>query len=333
MKSISELRQDIVSGDWVVIATGRAKRPDEFAAHTQLSFRQPKKTCPFEDLSGRMVVRHALHGEAGDRDWWVAVIPNKYPAFGKGTRGETHAAGPYQWTEGIGFHEVVVTRDHGRSIALMSVEEVEALLRAYQERYRELAKDTGVKYISIFHNHGRLSGATIAHPHSQIIAIPVIPPDVGRSVKGSAAYFHHHKKCVHCVMIDFEMKARERIIYENDHCVIVAPYASKTAFEMRIFPKNHRAHFEKISVAELRGLADGLQKALGKLAQGLRNPDYNFFLHTAPMGIYEEFHHYHWHFEILPKTAIWAGFEIGTGIEISTITPEAAARFLHTIKL
>ena len=341
-KSISELRQDAVSGDWVVIATGRAKRPHDFLQEKRPTFRTPKESCPFEALHPDALIVFSRGQKREKAQWWVEAISNKYPAFapleksltGLGKRGcaSFYAAGPYRWTEGIGFHEVVVTRDHTRSIAEMSDEEVEMVIRAYQERYRALQKEDCIEYIAIFHNHGRLSGATIAHPHSQIMALPVIPPAVGRSLKGSSEYFRSNHSCIHCAVIKHELGAASRIIYENESCVALAPYASKTAFEMRIFPKAHSAHFEKIQDAERAGLAAALRVTLAKLRKGLNNPDYNFFLHTAPAADKKEYDHYHWHIEILPKTAIWAGFEIGTGIEISTISPESAAAFLKSIK-
>lgn len=332
-KTISELRQDIVSGDWVVIATGRAKRPHEFLKQKRPPFGQPPKSCPFEKLSEDALSVYSLDGEKRKDNWWAEVIPNKYPAFGRGVCSLFHRVGPYQWTEGVGFHEVVVTRDHERSIAEMSTEEVELVLRAYQDRYLAIRKDECVEYVSILHNHGRLSGATISHPHSQIVAVPVIPPDVGRSIKGSASYFHEHKTCIHCLTLQYELKAKKRVIYENEGFAAVAPFASKTAFEVRIFPKKHRPHFEEIEAGERMYLAEVLRMSLAKLFKGLKNPDYNFFLHTAPTGDSQEFHHYHWHFEILPKTAIWGGFEFGTGIEISAISPETAAKFLRDTKV
>lgn len=326
-KSTSELRRDIVSGDWVVIATGRARRPHDFLRQRRESFRQSKKTCPFESLHGNSLSVYSMDGK-----WWVETIPNKYPAFDKGVCALFHKKGPYQWGDGLGFHEVVISRDHDRSIAEMQDQEVELVIRAYQDRYLALAGDTCVEYVSIFHNHGRLSGATISHPHSQIVAIPVIPPDVARSIKGSADFFHKNKTCVHCLTLRYDLKSKERLIYENEHFAVLAPFASKTAFETRILPKKHQPHFENILSQERMALANALRVALAKIFRGLKNPDYNFFLHTAPIGGLKEFHHYHWHFEILPKTAIWAGFEIGTGIEISTIAPETAAKFLRGVR-
>lgn len=367
MKSISELRQDIVSGDWVVIARARAKRPHDFFAQKKTDFNQPKRTCPFEklaedallvypvressdfrikDFDGRISVRgvkgkverfsngvNSADGAGKKERWWVEAIPNKYPAFAKGVCAVFNRAGIYKWTEGAGAHEVVVTRDHTRAFDIMTDEEAELVVRAYQDRCHVLKEDECTRYISIFHNHGRMSGASISHPHSQIIALPVVPPDVGRSIKGSREYFREHKKCVHCVVLKFEQQEKARVIYESNRFIVIAPYASRSAFEMRIFPKAHSAHFEEMDGGERREFARALRIALAKLARGLNSPDYNFFLHTAPVKDRKVHGHYHWHLEIVPKTAIWAGFEIGTGIEISTIAPEDAAEFLRKIKL
>lgn len=332
MKTTSELRQDLVSGDWVVIATGRGKRPHDFLKQKAPPFHQSKSACPFEKVGSEQIASYSVSGGSSKAPF-VFVVPNKYPAFGKGLCAVFHKVGPYQWTEGIGAHELVITEDHDRSVALFSDTETELLIHAYQDRYRALKNVECIEYVSIFHNHGRLSGATVAHPHSQIIGIPVIPPDVGRSLQGSARYFHEHKKCVHCRMLDFERAAKNRIIYENDLFIVVAPFASKLAFEIRIFPKAHQPYFELISHSERPAFANALRVVLAKLFRGLRNPDYNFFIHTAPTAGGKEFHHYHWHLEILPKTGIWAGFEMGTGIEISTIAPESAAEFLRKVKV
>lgn len=332
MKSISELRQDLVSGDWVVIATGRSKRPNDFIIPKRAAFAQPKSTCPFEKRFSNAHVVYAQDGKAAGSDWWVQTIPNKYPAFDKGICAVFNKKGPYTVTSGAGAHEVVITADHTRSFAAMTDQEVALVVRTYQDRFRMLQDDNCVKYISLFHNHGRLAGASLSHPHSQIIAIPVVPPDVASSLEGSERYFAKEKKCVHCIMLKYDLKDKDRLIFESEHFASVAPFASRTAFELRIFPKSHQARFEDTAPDELADFGRMLRISLAKLYRGLKNPDYNFFLHTAPVKNSHSYGHYHWHFEILPKTAIWAGFEIGTGIEISTIRPESAAAFLRKIK-
>lgn len=329
ISSSSELRRDLVTGDWIVIATRRALRPHAFIAQGKHE-EDPRDTCPFEDpeKSGNEPPLFLLPQNAGS-DWRVQVIPNKYPAFSPAGECQVpRAFGPYEVIDGRGFHEVVITRDHSKHFALFSREEAEQVVRTYQERYAVMKNDPCVTYIAIFHNHGRTAGATLTHPHSQIIALPIVPPDVRRSLQGSADYFERNKQCVHCVMIEWERKDKERIVFENDTFVAFCPFISRTAFEIRIFPKHHDAHFDHMMSEHYGDFADALRHSLGALHETLENPAYNFFLHTAPLDG-ETYEHYHWHMEIVPKTAIWAGFELSTGIEISTLTPEQAAGFLR----
>ncbi len=331
MPSASELRFDLVSKDWVVIATGRAKRPGAFAESKRQLFNQPESDCPFchlpEATNGEKVLltyykkspETATKPEAATKnDWSVMVIPNKFPAFAKGDSLNERAVGPYSVMDGVGFHEIVVTRDHRRQMAEFSTEEVDEVLNIYQERYLELMNEKFVNYVSIFHNHGREAGATVSHPHSQIIAIPVTDPDLRSSLDGSKRFMETQGKCVHCAVLEWEREACSRVIYENEKFIVVTPFASRVSFETRIYPKEHKAYFERIKEDEKIHLADALRVALYKIFKGLNDPAYNFFLHTAPCDG-KNYDHYHWHFEILPKTATWAGFELGTGIEMSAV--------------
>lgn len=334
-QSISELRQDIVSGDWVVIATGRAKRPYAFIREKKERWYQSKSNCPFENpqMSGNEKPLFVLPKSRLIKDWWLQVVPNKFPAFGPSRLCPPETRyGPYTRMDGIGFHEVIITRDHNRSIALFSQDEAECVIRAYRERYLALMNQNCVRYISIFHNSGKGAGATIYHPHSQLIAIPVIPGDVWDSLHGAKKFFRKYKRCAHCKMIDWDLKTRERIVYENESFITVCPYTSRSAFSMVISPKTHSVCFEMTSETDLKLLAEALRISLKKLYKGLKDPAYNYFIHTVPSKGETDYHFYHWHLEIIPKTTIWAGFEIGTGIEISSIRPEDAAAFLRKQK-
>jgi len=331
----SELRMDLVSKDWVVIATGRARRPETFKKNGKPKQIIPKKGCPFCDLGNQeKPVLAFLNGrkisvEKGiPKKWTTIVIPNKFPAFARSDNLNERAEGPYQLMDGVGFHEVVVTADHEKQIAKFSKEETKEVIDVYQERYLDLMNEKFVHYISIFHNNGYEAGASVAHPHSQIIAIPTTDPDIQASLKGSFQFSQAQKKCVHCAMLAWEMEQKTRIIFENKDFLALAPFASRVAFEIRIYPKEHHAYFERITDAEKWSLAETFNVAISKLYKALNDPPYNFFLHTAPCDG-KNYDHYHWHFEILPKTSTWAGFELGAGIEISTIEPEKAAEFLR----
>lgn len=344
-KSLSELRRDLVTNDWVLIATGRAKRPHAFVKVKREKFYQSKESCPFENPqkstnADPLLVydkkgRRKTHDEwkKNPNNWFLQVIPNKFPAVSAGTCDESHEEGPYFVMDGVGFHEVIITKDHKKQAAEFSQKEIEILVRAYKERYLALKNQNCVRYISIFHNHGKESGASLSHPHSQLIAIPMIPQDVGRSLVGSKKYYDSHKRCVHCVMLEWEVVDKKRIVFENELAIAFCPFISRAAFEVRVFPKIHSPAFEQINEKEMKKFTEVLRVSLAKIYKGLKDPAYNFFIHTAPVENTDDYHHYHWHIEILPKMGTWAGFELGTGIEISAIEPEKAAEFLRKVKI
>lgn len=323
-----ELRQDIVSGDWILLAKSRAKRP-----HTELfppspqNF-TPKRTCPFENprKAGNKII--ASYPE--EANWFAQVIANKYPAvITNGTEAcpIPYAVGAYRKAEAAGFHDVVVTRPHERSLGEMTVKEGLLVARAWQDRMRFLKEQPCVDYILIFHNHGKHSGASISHPHSQIITTPVVPPDVSRSLAGARRFFEEKKQCVHCVIIAEEMREKKRVVYQNDRFFVFAPFASRVNFELRVMPLAHETRFEDITSSEQTLFVEALLKALATLYKKARNPSYNFFIHTTPPR--EKSDIYHWHLEILPKTTTWAGLELGTGLEAIVVAPEDAAALLR----
>ena len=262
------------------------------------------------------------------KNWTTIVIPNKFPAVLPSETLNQRTKGPYQIMDGVGFHEVVITRDHQRDMSQFSIEEIKEVIDVYQERYLELMKKKFVNYISIFHNHGEEAGASISHPHSQIITTPLIDADLQKALLNSEKFFKEKGSCIYCLMNNWEREVKKRIVFENKNFLVLCPFASKAAFEEIISPKKHRAYFEKITTEEKWDLAEAFQKALSKLYKGLHRPAYNFYLHSAPSDG-KKYPFYHWHWTILPKTAIPAGFEIGTRMEISTIEPEKAAEYLR----
>ena len=330
----SELRYDVVSEDWVAIATGRAKRPETFKKKTKKK-KELSKPCPFCNIEtqekptlifskGKKVFSDSI-----PKDWSTIVIPNKYPAFTPSNSLNKRKEGEfYQIVDAVGFHEVLVTRDHKKHMAQFSVKEIKEVLDAYQDRYLDLMRYSFVNHVSIFHNHGAEAGASVVHPHSQIIAIPLIDVDLRRALSNSQKYFKKHKECIYCLMNDWEKKVKKRVVFENKHFLVICPFASKTAFQIIISPKKHLSYFEKITEEEKESLAEAFKKGLGKMYKGLNNPSYNFYLHSAPCDG-KKYDYYHWHWTILPKTALQAGFELGTQIEILTIKPEQAAEYLR----
>lgn len=329
---MSELRQDLVSGDWIIMAPERERRPHALVKKGAKKRKaEPKKGCPFEPNvlkdSGNWPPI-SIYPPNSDTNWKVLVVPNKFPALRHSpscTIPFTH--GPHNIKTGAGVHELVVTRDHDKTIADLGVSEALDILKVMQERYKEMAKDGCNIYTSTWYNWGPGAGATVYHPHYQMLTMPIIPPDVAHSLSGSKKYFETYRRCVHCVMLAFDLKEKKRVIEKNEHAIAFTPYVSRSPFEVRIFPLKHYPHFEKTPDADLRAVAAILRSALKRMRKYLGDPDLNFFIHTAPLkdGKYD---YYHWHIEIIPKITILGGFELSTGVEINVVDPEKAAQIL-----
>ncbi len=320
----SQLRQDLVSGDWIVIAPKRAARPHDLKERV-VRKRASVRGCPFENPRTMDHTEPII--EVSDRKGWsLIVIENKFPAFvHRDVCTAIGKRGPYAVTDGVGHHDLVITRDHHRDFPDLSVRDAEAVFRAFQDRYLMLMNDECLAYVSMFHNWGPKAGASVYHPHYQIIAIPVVPPDFDHSLRGSREFAKKHRACVHCAMVGWERTEKIRIIFENRGAIAFAPFVSRTAFEVRIFPKRHLPFFENTPERDLADVVQALQASLRMIRRGLGDPDYNFFIHTAPIRDKKRYESYHWHIEVLPRVTIPAGFEQGTGIEINPVDPDRAA--------
>jgi UDPglucose--hexose-1-phosphate uridylyltransferase len=331
----SELRFDTISKDWVIIATGRAKRPEVFKVKKRKKIKISKKECPFCNIQTQgkplLIFSHgkeiSLEAEI-PKDWTTIVIPNKYPALLPAKKVKIEKEGKfYRKITGAGYCELVVTRDHEKHFPHWEIWQIKEILDCYQRRYLDLMKKPHVNYISIFHNHGAEAGASQPHPHSQIITTPLIDVDLKKALWNSKEYFEKTRKCIYCEMNKWEMKVKKRIVFENEGFLVLCPFASKSAFEVIISPKRHSSNFEKIEEKEKIELSEAFKVTMFKLSKALEDPPYNFYLHTAPVR--GKYFYYHWHFTILPKTQNYAGFELGTRMEISTIEPEKAAEYLR----
>ncbi len=346
-KILNEFRQDLVSGDWVLFATGRANRPaPDIDALLKEQGQVPKGTsdanigrnigtgakCPFDDptASGQEIIK--LY--PSEKDWQIAVIKNKYPALVYGVCGVPKQNGPFRVAEATGFHEVVITRDHNKNLQDFNEKETEGLLKVFRDRYKDIAEEFCGQYILIFHNFGLESGGSIQHPHSQIMATPILPPDVMNSVLGAEKFYNKNKRKVHDFMIEWELQQKSRIITENEAFVALCPFVSKKPYEIRIFPKNMSSQFEETNDHDLAQLAAMLNFVLRKLKKVLKNPAYNFFIHSAPIKVLDAVgvgvvQYYTWHMEIFPHFSVVGGFELGTGMDINVVDPDQAAEELR----
>lgn len=330
---MSELRYNVITRDWVIIATERTKRPQDFRksaaqAKTPTPRRADCPFCPGNEVSGEETFR------IGSKDSWKArSIYNKYPALSPNKSCGRNITGIYNSMEGYGFHEVMVENPrHDMTIALMSDEEAGVVVDMYRNRYTALNKMKYVKSVTVFKNHGEGAGASIEHPHSQVVATPMVPPLLRSRMEQAAHYYDFAGKCLFCDVMDQEMGEGKRIVLETDKFVSFVPYAAAAPFLMLVFPKEHKPSFGQMSDAEAKDLARHLRIVLAKLYKGLGNPDFNLTIRSVPAGE-NGVEYYHWFINIVPRIFQPAGFELGSGIYINIALPEESAEFLRQVSI
>ena len=333
---MSEIRQDPTTKEWVIIASNRVKRPHDLVKKRQKRSLHPyEPSCPFclgnEHLSPEEVLRYPAEGSSG---WRVRVVSNKYPALvPQGSTRLTEEVGFFTKMEGVGVHDVIVeTPLHNRFIPLMEDQEVKELLTVYHERYNQLSRDPRVKLITIFKNHGGGAGTSLIHPHSQLVATPVVSAELRRQFEVAMAHYNDTGRCLYQDIIDHELRAGERIVMDTENFVVFHPFASRMPFETWIMPKKRQTSFGKIPTKDLASLAQVLRITLLKLYLSLHDPDFNYTIHTAPVGD-ENKDYYLWHIRIVPRLTSIAGFEIGSGMYINAAFPEETADFIRNFKL
>jgi len=328
---LPELRKDPITGRWVIIANDRAKRPGDFIRQTVRP--ASARICPFDAGNERRTPPEVLaFRNSGSRDepgWRVRVVPDKFPVLGIEGELNRQGEGMYDKMNGIGAHEVIVeTPDHSATLSNMAERQIEEVLWAWKERVNDLKRDRRFRYILLFRNFGESAGSSLEHPHSQLIALPVIPKRVKEEVDGSNLFYGLKERCIFCDIIREESASGARLVTETDRFIVIEPYAPRFPFETWVLPKQHASHFEDSDAPTLQNLAWVLRSTMRKIERALEGPAYNLIVHSAPVQD-APLAHYHWHFEIMPKLTKVAGFEWGTGFYINPTPPEESARFLR----
>ena len=330
-----ELRQNFFTKEWVIIATERAKRPEELASRQ--APRRPAEfveNCPFcpgnESKTPPEIFRIPPEGNGS---WQVRVIPNKFAALSRELQPVRTIQRSRRSLAGFGVHDVIVeTTNHAHTTALMPETYVANVLRAYKARYDALSLDSRIAQITIFKNHGADAGTSLEHPHSQLVASPVISHQVRERLEEALRHYDEYGECMFCQMIEEELGEQSRIVIRSDHFVAMEPFASPTPFATYIFPRRHMAGFSDIGGNEISDLARVLRTVMAKLYHGLHDPDFNYTIRSAPieaLGV----KYFHWYVSVIPRLTRVAGFELGSGMFINTVLPEAAAEFLRGVTI
>jgi UDPglucose--hexose-1-phosphate uridylyltransferase len=338
---MSELRKDLVTGRWVIVATERSKRPDDFRPAAVEVRDGAAAFCPFcegnETKTPPEVFALRSPGTAADGPGWrVRVVTNKFPALSPGEPPPKSAKGIFQWMPGTGVHEVVIENpDHTLELADLQAGQIGEVLDVFQRRIRAIEENYHYQYVQVFKNKGREAGASLSHPHSQIVATPIVPKRVKEEVYGSERLFRSLKECIFCRTIQEETRLQERLVMRSDEFCVLAPFASRSPFEMVIYPLAHSPFFTAVRTESLKALAAILKGALNRLKETLGDPPFNMVLHQAPNPYVSHREwpgidaYFHWHIEIYPVLTKTAGFELGTGFYINPVPPETAAGFLR----
>ncbi len=335
--SYNELRKDYLLDRWVVIATERARRPTDFAKQKT----DPAKTvtcplCPGNEhltppanlvyLAENGIIRKDKEqNDFRTKNWLVRSIPNMYPAFAppKNSVDSEQIMKSGSFGYAIGHHEVLVEspihNDHPSDAPLPQLKNV---INAYKDRLSDLSKKPYVQYVQIFRNYGLEAGASLSHAHSQMVATPFIPTIIKHELEASKKYYVQNNSCVFCDLIKQETQT-SRFIVDNAHFTVFSPYASVHPMEFWVIPKRHTPNILDLTETETEVFAQTLQTTLKALKNLVNDPPYNYGIHLAINKYAKD--HYHWHLEVYPHLATWAGFEKSTGMYINTVTPETAA--------
>jgi UDPglucose--hexose-1-phosphate uridylyltransferase len=329
---MSELRRDPIGGRWVIVDTDHPNKPEDYE-YEQQTYRGA--VCPFcygnEAMTPPEIeaFRHPTTAR-NTSGWQVRVVPNKFPALQIEGDLDRRGLGMYDMSNGVGAHEVLIeTPYHQKDTPDLLNPEIESFISMYCRRALDLVKDRRFKYILVFKNFGIAAGASLEHPHTQIIALPMIPKNVMEEIKGAKNYFEYRERCIFCDIIIQETQEKERVILENKYFLSFCPFVSRFPFEIWIIPKKHSSFFCYMNPEEITALASILKDTVTKLKSIFPHLCYNFIIHSAPVNGDGGAEAYHWHIEFMPKLTRVAGFEWGSGFYLVSTPPELAAKYLR----
>jgi UDPglucose--hexose-1-phosphate uridylyltransferase len=321
---MSQLRLNPLTGRWIATAVNRGERPQSFLPRQLQVEAASGRPCPFcpgnEEATPPALETYGTNG-----DWLVRVVPNLYPAF-EGDAGMvvTNLGPVFTQANASGIHEVLVySPDHTGSWGDLDDKQAGLVMAAIRDRVEDHARMDGIRYTQAIVNHGREAGASLEHPHGQLLGIPFVP---GEILEEEAGFRRFGGACLLCTTAESELRAGHRVVIDAESVVVVCPFWSGSPFEMLVLPKQHEVHFQDAAPADVVAVGRALRDAITRLRAVVGDVAYNIVFHTAPH------HHegvYHWHVHLLPKLSTVAGFELGTGVLINVVPPELAAQQLQ----
>jgi UDPglucose--hexose-1-phosphate uridylyltransferase len=327
---MAEYRFNAATGDWVVVSRGRRQRPGAMTGRERPDLPSYSPDCPFcpgnEAMTPEIILQ--VPAEAPGEAWKMRCFPNKFPVVspdaGEGAPAPTETALP-----AVGIHEVIVeTPLHNEQLVDRDLTSFEEMVRVYQQRLLALASMPTMNYFLLSKNHGPESGASLEHPHSQVLATSIVPAAVERRWAVAGASHRETGSCLYCEMASREADEGSRLVWQDDALVAFTPYASAFPGELWILPRRHAPSFVATSDGDLSLFAGLLRRCLFALLDVFEEPDFNYVIHTAPRGL-EEAPYCHWSLQLLPRLARLGGLELGTGVFVNSFPPEDVAPLLR----
>lgn len=341
---MTELRKDPIIQRWVIISFNQGTLIEDAEVKRLFPFEDKKEKCPFcpgheyENPHNIYIIKKD-EGNPDPSNWLLRVIPDKFPILTIEGKIDRNAEGIYDRMDAIGANEIVIeTPEHNNNWASMETIQLERIINTYRLRSLDLRKDRRIRHFMVLKNHGSPSSAYI-HPHSNIVAMPIIPKRVEEELLGSKHYFDYKERCVYCDIIKQEKISEKRVVFQTKEFIVLTPFASRFPYEIWIIPKGHLSDFAKIPESHIPDLASCLKRISYLVKTTLNDPSYIMYLHSGPVQEYEnpeypwEDSHkdnYHWHIEIIPRLIRTAGFEWGSGFYINPVSPEDVAHNLRT---
>lgn len=330
---MSELRLNAATGDWVILATERAKRPEDFCDHHRVPTHKRihhRTDCPFCVINESD--EETLRYVDNEGRWTVRCLVNKFSALSPGPLSGVSPNPFERHVAGVGRHEVIVEHPHhNATLATGDQHSVALVMKAWRDRYRTLMALPETEHIILFKNHGPVAGSSLEHPHSQLVSLPVLPAQVRRRLQDCTHAHGNLGRCVFCLMLEWERAQKTRLVHEDAHFTAFVPYAAFSPCSLWILPHRHSSCFSTLTDEELESLSSTLFSVLNKFYHGLNDPDYNLVLRSALQHYVGEVF-FHWYLALVPRLSKAAGFELGTGMFINSSRPEADAEFLRGIE-
>jgi UDPglucose--hexose-1-phosphate uridylyltransferase len=321
---LSQLRLDPMTGRWVVVATDRSQRPDAFLTRQLPVQADPNRPCPFcpgneEDTPPSL----EINGPNGE--WIVRVVANRYPAFvGEEPLVVSHIGPVFSEAPASGIHEVLVlSPDHTDHWGSLEDNEADAVMDAIRARLLAHGQVESLRYSQVIVNAGREAGASVEHPHGQLLGMSFVPREL---VDEQAGFARFAGNCLLCTTVEAETAAQARVVLDTDDVLVVCPYWAGMPFEMLVLPKEHQAQLYRSTSDALHAVGRSLRTVVDLLRRHLGDIPYNVVFHSAP---YRARGTFHWHVHIWPKLTTMAGFELGTGVLVNVVAPETAAEELR----